>query len=116
MEARYSNNAYDGPRSLGSRTCTCILRYGLLKSQLRDKTVSDMNGGHLLVVGETLVTWVAMGAMVFGGVVPYIPPELCRYHQEGVGYSPRGCGPSSKKVWSILQEGGVYLTKCMLLL
>ena len=51
-----------------------------------------MNGGHLLVVGETLVTWVAMGAMVFGGVVPYIPQyRKIRRTRDAGGFSTYVC-------------------------
>ena len=46
----------------------------------------------LMLVGRELVTWVAVGAMVFGGIVPYIPQyRKIRRLRDAEGFSTFVC-------------------------
>ena len=46
----------------------------------------------LMLLGRELVTWVAVGAMVFGGIVPYIPQyRKIRRLRDAEGFSTFVC-------------------------
>lgn len=46
----------------------------------------------LVTLGRELVTWVAVGAMVFGGIVPYIPQyRKIRRLRDAEGFSTFVC-------------------------
>ncbi len=50
------------------------------------------DGSHLFLLMEELFTWGAIGAMVFGGVVPYIPQyRKIRRTRDAEGFSTFVC-------------------------
>ena len=76
------------------RTCRDAMPI-LLGERMADsedvKTVED-DSSHLLVLVEQLFTLVAVGAMVFGGVVPYIPQyRKIRKTRDAEGFSTFVC-------------------------
>ncbi|CAI7999220.1 Solute carrier family 66 member 2, partial [Geodia barretti] len=53
----------------------------------QEEGVSD-----LVTLGKFLVTWISVGAMVFGGIVPFIPQyRKIRRHRDAEGFSTYVC-------------------------
>ena len=47
---------------------------------------------HILAFGRELATWIAVGSMIFGGVVPYIPQyRKIRRIRDSEGFSTFVC-------------------------
>ena len=53
----------------------------------QEEGVSD-----LVTLGKFLVTWISVGAMVFGGIVPFIPQyRKIHRHRDAEGFSTYVC-------------------------
>ena len=53
---------------------------------------ADQESVHLIALAEELVTWGIMGAIIFGGVVPFIPQyRKIRRTSDAEGFSSLVC-------------------------
>ena len=59
-----------------------------------DDQIDEQEEGvnRIVALGTLLVTWVAVGAMIFGGIVPYIPQyRTIRRIRDAEGFSTYVC-------------------------